>query len=239
MIIIPDIHGRDFWKESVLGHEDEDIVFLGDYVDPYTTIEDVETSDGLRSLTEVIAFKLQHPANVTLLLGNHDLSYLSRYISRCRHDYAHHREIRRLLLDNLSSFQIAAERNVDNRRFLFTHAGVLPDWVEYNEIVFGELERGYDADVLNALFHSNQLYQALADVSGYRGGRQDAGSCVWADLYEHLDYCFRRASRGPDVYQIFGHTLQPDNQPVITDRFACLDCRHAFLLDENGQLSLL
>ena len=34
MIIIPDIHGRDFWKE-VTAIEDEEFVFLGDYVDPY------------------------------------------------------------------------------------------------------------------------------------------------------------------------------------------------------------
>ena len=35
MIIIPDVHGRSFWKEYVKGHEEEDIIFLGDYLDPY------------------------------------------------------------------------------------------------------------------------------------------------------------------------------------------------------------
>ena len=35
MIIIPDIHGRTFWKKAVKGHENDEIVFLGDYNDPY------------------------------------------------------------------------------------------------------------------------------------------------------------------------------------------------------------
>ena len=34
MIIIPDVHGRVFWKEIVKNSEDK-IIFLGDYVDPY------------------------------------------------------------------------------------------------------------------------------------------------------------------------------------------------------------
>ena len=35
-IIIPDIHGRDFWR-WVVAHrkEEETVVFLGDYLDPY------------------------------------------------------------------------------------------------------------------------------------------------------------------------------------------------------------
>ena len=98
MIIIPDIHGRNFWKEAIKGHEDEEIVFLGDYVDPYSSLENVDTWNGLDSLSEVIDFKKAHPDNVTLLLGNHDLSYLSDHIVQCRHDDENHDEIRLLLL---------------------------------------------------------------------------------------------------------------------------------------------
>lgn len=75
MIIIPDIHGRTFWKYAVKGRETEEIVFLGDYVDPYTELEGIEPSKGLVALKEVIEFKKHHPENVTLLLGNHDLCY--------------------------------------------------------------------------------------------------------------------------------------------------------------------
>ena len=76
MIIIPDIHGRSFWKDAVKGHENEKIIFLGDYTDPYSH-EGIEFWEGLQSLREVIEFKKQHLDNVVLLLGNHDLSYIS------------------------------------------------------------------------------------------------------------------------------------------------------------------
>ena len=35
-IVIPDVHGRDFWRSAVRGREEEKIIFLGDYVDPYS-----------------------------------------------------------------------------------------------------------------------------------------------------------------------------------------------------------
>ena len=38
----------------------------------------------------------------------------------------------------------------------------------------------------------------------------------------------------PDVYQIVGHTRQYDGTPIITPHYACLDCRTAFVLDEEG-----
>lgn len=77
IIVIPDIHGREFWKEAVRGHEKESIVFLGDYVDPYT-YEGIEQEKGLEMLEQVIEFKKDHMDNVTLLLGNHDLGYPSK-----------------------------------------------------------------------------------------------------------------------------------------------------------------
>lgn len=40
----------------------------------------------------------------------------------------------------------------------------------------------------------------------------------------------------PGIYQIFGHTL--DNEPIITNDWACLDCAQAFLLDtDTGTLT--
>ena len=56
MIIIPDIHGRSFWKDAVKGRENEKIIFLGDYTDPYSH-EGIEFWEGLQSLREVIEFK--------------------------------------------------------------------------------------------------------------------------------------------------------------------------------------
>ena len=71
-IIIPDVHGRRFWKDAVRGHEEEKIIFLGDYVDPYGW-EGITPDVALEGLKEIIAFKKAHPGNVALLLGNQDL----------------------------------------------------------------------------------------------------------------------------------------------------------------------
>ncbi len=50
MLIVPDIHGRDFWKEPVrdaLGKEH--ILFLGNYLDPYES-EGISAKDALNAL---------------------------------------------------------------------------------------------------------------------------------------------------------------------------------------------
>ena len=41
IMVIPDVHGRLFWKEPVLKYLDvvDRIVFLGDYLDPYPNEE--------------------------------------------------------------------------------------------------------------------------------------------------------------------------------------------------------
>jgi hypothetical protein len=37
----------------------------------------------------------------------------------------------------------------------------------------------------------------------------------------------------PWDYQVFGHSMQ-DEYPKITKEFACLDCRKAFILTDEG-----
>lgn len=240
MIIIPDIHGRSFWKDAVLGHETEDIIFLGDYVDPYSAFEPVYPWEGLIALREVLAFKKQHKDNVTLLLGNHDLSYISDFIYRCRHDDENHWEIRNLIVNNLDLFDIALEKKIGNKIFVFSHAGILSDWINCNKNVFGNVPADRLVTRINELFHDEKLYPALGDVSFYRGGDSDAGSCVWADVNEHLDLVpYRNTHFLFDRYQIFGHTLQTTDRPIITSQFACLDCRHAFRLDSEQRLEMI
>ena len=35
LTIIPDVHGRPFWRDAVKDVADTPVVFLGDYLDPY------------------------------------------------------------------------------------------------------------------------------------------------------------------------------------------------------------
>lgn len=232
MIIIPDVHGRDFWKRAVEGHEDEEIVFWGDYVDPYGH-EGISPECGLQSLLEVLEFKKQHMANVTLLLGNHDLGYVEDSICDCRRDYENYDAISALISENLELFCMAYEKTIAGRRYIFSHAGILPEWIENNEAFFAAVSPDNAVDVLNRGLETGDIFEALADVSAYRGGYTEAGSCVWADVHEHI---YKAKEDGPwaEVYQVFGHTQQPC-EPIITQEFACLDCRRAFELKDDGQ----
>lgn len=234
MIVIPDIHGRSFWKEAVKNHENEEIVFLGDYVDPYSTHEGIKPVEGLNALLEVIEFKKQHPHNVSLLLGNHDLGYIIPGFCQHRHDYLHEGDISRAFKDNKSLFKIAHETTINGKRYIFTHAGIHPVWVEANKDILGGMESGTEVDTLNRLYETGELIPALYDVSSLRGGHSEAGSCVWADVKE-LWYYECRHDMDEDVFQVFGHT----QRPKLSKHFACLDCRRAFILDQNGTFTLL
>ena len=211
------------------------VIFLGDYVDPYH-YECLPPDAGLRSLRDVIAFKKQHPDNVVLLLGNHDLAYLSDLLpATCRYDHSRSEVIRTCLLDNLDLFSLAHEEIVGGRRVVFSHAGITREWLRDNEIWLGSIPPGEEVTRLNALFRENALirdsdiYAALSSISWYRGGICENGSCVWADVIE-----FSKSLEPPlpDCYQVFGHSQQ-ESSPIITSDFACLDCRKAFLMDDE------
>ena len=53
----------------------------------------------------------------------------------------------------------------------------------------------------------------------------------WTDETDH-QYMRERL---PNVYQVFGHTQQ-ESELVITEQYACLDCRRAFLLTSKGNI---
>lgn len=61
IIIIPDLHGREFWRGAANDMDvDTQVVFLGDYLDPY---EDdwIYWSDAFQGFKDAIAFKEAHP----------------------------------------------------------------------------------------------------------------------------------------------------------------------------------
>lgn len=77
IIVIPDVHGRGFWKEAVAKYPNADTIFLGDYLDPYPN-EDIDDEDAFNNFLEIVEYARNH-SNVTLLFGNHDLQYWFPY----------------------------------------------------------------------------------------------------------------------------------------------------------------
>lgn len=235
MIILPDIHGRSYWREPVrrfLGNEP--IIFLGDYVDPYQ-YEGVYPSEAFLEFQDIVSLKKEHPDDVTLLLGNHDLHYIAPDLEGGRKDYERLEQIRSLIRDNTNLFRMAMEAEAGGRNILFTHAGVKQGWLEFEEDYLGKLSPEEVCPRLNEMWLDEEqrptLLDILADVSYSRWGSQPYGSPVWNDVD---DMTIDKAEL-PGYFQIFGHSQQ-EQDPVISKHFACLDCRKAFRITEKGMI---
>ena len=235
MIVIPDIHGRTFWKEPVkesLGKEH--IIFLGDYLDPYED-EHIAKAFAFGRLAEILVLKKEHPDDVTLLLGNHDIHYLTPKGRGSRYDYLCAEEIGKVFLLNAGLFQLAHVAKLGGKRFLFSHAGILAGWMDHNREYLDDATPDTIAGGLNGMWADHSawpvLFSMLADVPVSRWGRAPFGSPVWSDV----DDMRTDAPELPGYYQVFGHSQQ-EHEPVINDHFACLDCRRAFRLSDEGEI---
>lgn len=231
LIIIPDTHGRSFWKEAVSGDEDVQVVFLGDYLDPYG-FECISNAEAWNNFMDIVNFKTANPDRAHLLLGNHDCGYLDRNINECRRDRQNAMRNQRFFRENLGLFDMTYEATVSGRRFLLSHAGVNRKWYER---YFGKKD-DFCAEVLNDMLHGDRygdLMKILADVSSWRGGDSDFGSIVWADICE-----FREEGTAIDgITQIVGHTML-DSHPFIAGNsdVYCVDCKRAFALTDEGTI---
>lgn len=242
ILIIPDVHGRDFWikpVEDCLKENAVNIVFEGDYLDLYPHEFDWGQNINWKTVAierfkEIIQLKKDNPKRVTLLLGNHDLGYIDRDICSCRRDYEHAGEIYKLLTDNKECFQLAEEFMVGDKRFVFSHAGILKNWAKE---VWGEKALSDDFRVVDMLNNAwltldpKVIYKGLSMYDKYRGyDGFDYASPVWADIRSWVKV------KPEDTYgfNVVGHTqlAEPAMMGVIAD----LDCRRAFYINEDGDI---
>lgn len=235
ILIIPDIHGRTFWKqpvEDVISNklQVDRIIFLGDYFDPYWN-EGISEEDAIKNwfdLKDSVVNNLS-PNKYVFLIGNHDAHYMSetffnisggtRFSKRNRHT------IEGIFMDNLKLFQLAHEENVNGNKILFTHAGVNKEWLERNRDLF----ENFNAQSLRELTKTEKGWKALAEVGYSRGGYHMSGSPIWSDLREHLDSDNKPYTIEGYDYEVFGHTQQ-EKLPIICEEFAMLDCRQPFIM---------
>ena len=131
ILIVPDIHGRLFWISATRKYPDLPVIFLGDYLDPYTYYEDILPSEALVNFKEILDFKKSNMDKVTLLLGNHDIHYFDKDMNSSRKDKEHYEEIHQIFSENLPLFKLAMAVRIEGRDFLFTHAGVGLGWLRY------------------------------------------------------------------------------------------------------------
>lgn len=217
ILIVPDIHGRTFWKDPCNDWKGQ-IIFLGDYHDPY--ISQCSQEESMLNLFNLVRFCELHRENVITLIGNHDLSYIGKG-SKCRYDYRNEKQIKDLIL-RLHPKILHTIIQGDNK-YLFSHAGVTSQWLAINKYIdeeFAEITQETISKVNSLSLDSESLNQ----VSWFRGGYDDYSSPLWCDFNE-----YEQNNTKNEWHQIFGHTQE--NSPIIRSNYAMLDCRRCFILN--------
>ena len=255
VIVIPDVHGRDFWRDAVANRGDREVIFLGDYIDPYSN-EQITDAKALEGLRDIMQLKKEHPDKITLLLGNHDAQYIYPELYSGRYCEEHAEEYRSIFLGQRELFKLLDIRMIGGKKFIFSHAGITFDWLRLMHKWFGcpELKphwedkerKGFkDAlskylreDIINAEFQKGdykRLEIPLAYASDYRSGCNRYGSLLWAD-YQEFIFSFMYPEKTEGVVQVCGHSQQYGGKPYIKENYACLDCRKAFIINENYEI---
>ena len=233
-LIIPDVHGRQFWRKAIEDYDAEKIVFLGDYLDMYE-YEGINEKDQWQGFQDILQLKKESPEKVILLLGNHDCQYFLPMESSSRYNRWMAGEYESAFMKNLSDFNIYYKKDYEEKHILFSHAGILPPWVSKYE--FDGIQTPEEVCWTNLpdldhllLFDRDKLGKAMDDVSCWRWGPDYCGSIVWADVHEHINFSV------PDFIQVFSHTQQEKWPINIENRAYCLDCRRAFFVDDSGNI---
>lgn len=213
ILIVPDVHGRAFWHRAMeLVDQVDQIVFLGDYLDPYSH-EGISFDLALEEFNKILEFKKEYPDLVTLLVGNHDMHYIIKDFMDCsRRNVAMLDQLYELYNSNLGLFDLI---HIEDD-WLFSHAGVYKDWMDKYEFTLEDLN-------LKTFLGSH--WPALEDLSWYRGGYNFVGSCIWADIRESA-----KEELFPGYKQVVGHT-QLNDKPIIMGSIMCVDVRRCFILD--------
>ena len=172
-IVFGDIHGLTVWKQIVADNPDCRCVFLGDYLDPYRKIS---RKNLISNLEEIIRLKQEQPDNVVLLLGNHDLHYITdKILQSSRWDYDIAPQAFKLFSDNIELFQFAYQED----DCVFTHAGIAHDW--FTDCFKGDV-RANIAEQLNKPAPEQEAF--LYACGSARGGFASIGGVFWADILE-------------------------------------------------------
>lgn len=236
VIIIPDVHGRSFWKEAIDKFPKEQfpnlkIIFLGDYLDPYISVDNISNEDAFYNFNLILE-QAKQDSRIQLLIGNHDWHYFVK-LDTCRMDFMREKEIEALFRQNIDMFKLVEIIELDDCKYVFSHAGITVDWIRdivglaidhlknwkttsecpvkeedprwiwLNKVA--NLNETRDYEIFNKCltnFHDN-FYSCLPSmISRDRGGINPHGSLIWADVYEHL---YSGDIMG--IFQIFGHTI--------------------------------
>ena len=194
LLAVGDVHGTSYWKQIVKNaKKDTIIVFIGDYFDSF----DIGGDEQIANFKEILAFKKKNPERVILLIGNHEVHYISSLNQRYSgYQLGKAREIGQLLAPLIRRGTLVA--CYQNNRFLFTHAGVSKTW--FKTVGIDENDKRPLSSIINDLFHENT--EAFGFNSIDRTGYGD--SVYQGPLWIRPEPLLSDAIKG--YVQVVGHT---------------------------------
>lgn len=203
-LFVGDVHNHTYIFNDVARLDKEynfdKIIFMGDYVDDWLTTN----HQSLVTLDRLFDLKQTNPEKYTLLIGNHELSYLGYECSG--HDSELEDVMEMKLKENIDLLDFYTIVQCGDEEFVCTHAGITNEYIRNmldGELKWKEVLSDINKDKLNNLY-------MLSMVSGARGGSEPFSSFVWADIREHS---YNNQFEPPIIkHQIMGHT------PVTTCR---------------------
>ena len=225
ILVVPDIHGRNFW-EPALDYKGE-IIFLGDYTDPYPA-ENFSDEDAYQGLLKIVKFKQENPDRVTLLIGNHEMHYYNDMLSAGRFSRKYATQFKEILMGEETKGLFQMCKQID--KYLFIHAGITKGWYDLHFKEFKDLGSTLEEQLTRLFFEKMYVYYEAS--MSYRGGLDDFGSPLWADFHEFRD---EPEPFDPNIIQIIGHTQLIGPDPIIEKNFCLLDTRQLYFL-RNGNI---
>ena len=192
ILLVGDLHVKTFLlpfvDRAIEDTNPDRVIVLGDYLDDWG----VSPAENFKALEKTINWAGRR-GNTTLLVGNHDLAYLTRSGVCPGNAPSIQGQVHGLLVQHGSCIS-AAEAS---ENWLFTHAGLCSAWARQ---FIGEPQSAQEAaDKIDALLVKTEGCLYLETVGRGRGGWQNP-SPLWADWYELLrDYY-------PGFNQVVGHS---------------------------------
>lgn len=199
-IVIPDIHQDLYTLNSIMDSKNlqdaDEVIFLGDYFDSF------EHDELTVQMCEFLNQNMRNP-NYIFLLGNHDVHYLTNVRQYICSGFS--LEKKKKIQDTLdvSAFLNCARPLYFNayddftnkdRRFLYSHAGLHPNFLSpyFDHIInngdAGDATMEYFEAMSNHLMDSlkNNFFDPMFGAGYDRGGNQAHGGITWLDWYSFV-----------------------------------------------------
>ena len=212
LIALGDCHGRLNWKDIVekeLETSDK-FLFIGDYFD---THYDETPEQQLSNFNDIVSFKKANIDKVILLIGNHDMHYLSGVDeSYSGFQYGWYKQFNEALEAALA--EELMQMCYVYGKYVFTHAGVTNTWCATHGV---NRQPHLLEDSINELFKTNKYAFYFQMGSNYS---QSGDDVTQSPLWVRLPSLFQDGLIG--FRFVVGHTTL--KELTITENVIGIDC---------------